>query len=218
VDAFDFVHEGASRVDLPSDGTFHALPISMLDAPLMLRHVVVPRESADAFRFVEMDNTLDAPLLPGPCDVYFDREFLMTIDLATVAPRGRIRAGLGVDQAVKCARNTTFAEVTSGLMGGSLSLKHTIKVEIANHRADAIDIEVRERIPIVPEREEDVKVEIAGVQPPWKPWEAAPTQAPLKGAYAWRVKVEPQGRAELAASYVVKLASKYELQGGNRRD
>ncbi|NUP06173.1 MAG: DUF4139 domain-containing protein [Polyangiaceae bacterium] len=218
VGGFDYVHTCASRVDVPSDGAFHSIPITTIESTLQLRHVVVPTESADVFRFVEIDNPIDAPLLRGPCDVYFDREFLLTIDLATIAPRGRIRAGLGVDQSVKCARNTHFSESTSGLMGGSLALKHTIKIELVNHRPDTVDVEVQERVPFVPEREDDIKVEIAAVQPPWQKLEPPLGSPPIKGAHAWRVNVEPSAKMDLAVTYVVKLPSKFELAGGNRRD
>lgn len=217
-DGFAYVHEGSSRVDVPSDGGFHSIPVTSFETELTLRHVAVPRETADVFRFVELDSPIDAPLLKGPCDVYFDRDFLLTIDLDTVPPRGRVRAGLGVDQSVKSARNTSYAETTTGLMGGSLSLKHTIKIEVINHRAAQIDVEVRERVPIAHEREDDIKVEITGVQPDWRPWEPTPPDLPIKGAYLWRVRLAPQQRAELTASYVVKIPSKLELSGGNRRD
>ncbi|MBK6512601.1 MAG: DUF4139 domain-containing protein [Polyangiaceae bacterium] len=217
VDGFDYAHACASRADVPADGSFHSLPITTVEAPLVLRYVAVPRESQDVFRFVELDNPLEAPLLRGPCDVYFDRDFLLTADLATVAPRGKVRAGLGVDQAIKCARNTSFAEASAGLMGGSLALKHTIKIELANHRADAADVEVRERVPFVPEREEDIKLEVAA-QPAWRPWEPPLGESPVKGAHMWRVSVEPGGRAELSATYVVKIPAKLELVGGNRRE
>lgn len=217
-DGFSYVHEGSSRVDVPSDGTFHSIPVAVFESALTMRHVAVPRESADVFRFLELDSPVDAPLLKGPCDVYFDRDFLVTIDLETVPPRGRVRAGLGVDQSVKTARNTTYAETTTGLMGGSLSLKHTINVEVINHRAIEIDLEVRERVPVAREREDDIKIEIAGVQPEWRPWEPSPPQVPVKGAYVWRMRLAPQQRAELSASYVVKIPSKLELSGGNRRD
>lgn len=218
VDGFDFVHQGASRIDIPSDGEFHSVPILSFDAAASLRHVVVPRESADAFRFVEIENPIDAPLARGPCDVYIDRDFLMTIDLHTVAPRGRLRAGLGVDQAIKVARNTSYAESTTGLIGGSLQLKQSITIDVTNHRADHADIEVRERAPVVPEREEDIKVEIVAVRPMWHALEPELGDAPVKGAFAWRVPIEPEQRAQLTVTYVIKLPSKLELVGGNRRD
>lgn len=217
-DGFAYVHEGSSRVDIPSDGTFHSIPIAVFESQLTIRHVAVPRESADVFRFLELDSPVDAPLLKGPCDVYFDRDFLVTIELETVPPRGRVRAGLGVDQSVKAARNTTYAETTTGLMGGSLSLKHGINIEIVNHRTVEIDLEVRERVPVAREREDEIKIEILGVQPEWRSWEPTPPQLPVKGAYVWRLRLGPQQRTELSASYVVKIPSKLELSGGNRRD
>ncbi len=130
----------------------------------------------------------------------------------------RSSAGLGVDSAVKCARNTTYQEATSGLMGGTLSLSHAIRIEVINHRSAPIDLEVRERVPFAPEREEDVKVEIVSVSPEWKPYRPLDADAPVRGAHAWRVAVGASKKAVFEASYAIRLPSKLELVGGNRRE
>jgi hypothetical protein len=56
------------------------------------------------------------------------------------------------------------------------------------------------------------------VKPPWAPWEPAPSEPPLKGGYAWRLKLEPKAKVELEAVYTVRIPAKLELVGGNRRD
>ncbi|MFO0551408.1 MAG: DUF4139 domain-containing protein [Polyangiaceae bacterium] len=227
LDGFDHAFDGEFAIDVPSDGEFHSVALAHHEANSTLRHVVVPREASDVFRMVELDSPFDVPLLRGPCDVYLDGAFLMTVDLATVAPRGKLRCGLGVDQAVKVARNTSFQESTTGLMSGTLVLRHSVKIELESHRSEVIDLEVRERLPQVPEREEDVKLEVLDVSPAWQPWEPAIGEPsaradgvapPLQGGYAWRASIEPRKKRELTFSYLIKIPAKLELVGGNRRD
>ena len=213
---FDYAYRGDAPVDVPSDGHFHAIPLTSSSADIELRHVVVPRESQDVFRIAEIPNPLDAPLLEGPADVYLGADYLLTTDLRVTPPKGKLRLGLGVDPAVKASRNTTFAEQSTGLMKGSLALRHGIEVEIVNHRKDAADVEVRERIPTLREREEDIEIELGEVEPPWEPYEQEEQR--IEGGQRWRVQVAPGERRRLRASYVVKIASKNELVGGNRRD
>lgn len=218
LEGFDSIYLGDSRIDLPTDDVPATVPIRAIEGPLSMLHVAVPRECSDVFRVLEMDNGLAGPLLRGPCDVYFDGQMLTTIDLGPVPPGGRLRAGLGVDPAVKCSRNTTYQESTSGLMGGSLSLTHAIRIDVVNHRTAPIDLEVRERIPFAPEREEDVKVDVVSVSPEWKPYRPLAADPPVRGGHAWRSAVGPSKRATFEAVYTIKLPSKLELAGGNRRD
>jgi hypothetical protein len=215
---FDALYEAHGVADVPSDGEPHVIPVLSSEAPCAIRHVAVPRETSEVFRLAEITSRLEAPLLPGPCDVYLGDAYFLAIDLPAVAPRGALSVGLGVDQAVKIARNVSFTGQSTGLMGGALALKHQIRIEVESHAAESIDLEVRERVPVAAEDEEDVKVEIGEVKPAWRTWEPPPIEAPLRGGYAWRVRLDPRQRAELSASYAVRIPSKLELVGGNRRD
>lgn len=206
---------------VPSDGEFHGVPLTAREARARRRFVVVPRESTDVFRVVELDNPLDGPLLPGPIDVYRGAEFTMTAEVASTPPRGRLTLGLGVEQAIKVARNTRFREDARGLLGGGLALEHDITVEIVNHLPVAADVEVRERIPVAAEEQkDDIEVEVTRAQPAWERWDPTPADAPvrLRGGYRWRTEVGAGGRAELSAGYVVQISAKQELVGGNRRE
>ena len=51
---------------------------------------------------------MPAPLLPGPAEVYVGGEYVLSTNLPAVAPRGNFKLGLGVEQAIRCARNTHF--------------------------------------------------------------------------------------------------------------
>jgi len=217
-DGFDAVYDASAPVDIPSDGDFHAVALLSSGGPCTISYVTVPRETSDVFRRADVVSPLDVPLLPGPCDVYTDGSFLLATDLEVVPPRGKVSLGLGVDQAIKVARNVWHSEQTAGLMGGSLVLKHVIKVELVSHKAHAVSVEVRERIPVPAENEEDVRVEVLETKPSWSAWEPPPSEPPLKGGHAWRVKLEPKAKVELEASYAVRIPAKLELVGGNRRD
>jgi uncharacterized protein (TIGR02231 family) len=213
---FDYIYRSDAPVDVPSDGDFHSIALSAADAPLDLFHVVVPRESSDVFRFAEVENPLDAPLLRGPADVYLGDDYLLATELRVTPPRGKLRLGLGVDSAVKASRNTTYVEQSTGLMGGSLALRHTIEIDLVSHRAEIADVEVRERLPTLLTEESDIKIEVTEVEPPWRAWQQ--DEARIEGGYRWRVQIEPGKRERLRVSYVVKISSKNELVGGNRRE
>ncbi|MCB9592732.1 MAG: DUF4139 domain-containing protein [Sandaracinaceae bacterium] len=214
---FDYVYRASGRLDAPSDGVFHNLGLAARDGEARARFVVVPRESRDAFRFVELDNPLDAPLLDGPVDIFIGGDFLMTSAIEEVPEGGVVRLGLGVEQRLKVSRNARFSEKSSGLMGGKLDLLHTIEVELDNLLPRAAEVEVRERIPVLREQEDDIRVEEGSASPAWEEWE--PDEQPeLEGGRRWQVTVAPGEKRTLTASYAVRIASKHELVGGNRRE
>lgn len=219
---YDHAYPAATHIDVPSDGSFHAVALAAADADVRRRYVVVPRESCDVFRTAELDNPIDAPLLSGPVDVYLGDDFLLTAPLDTTAARGRLELGLGVEQGIKVARNTRFREESAGLMGGSLELHHQIVVDINNNLDQPAPMEVRERVPIVPEaQEDDIKLNVGAVSPPWQPYEQTARSAgepELEGGYRWRVEVGAGASTTVRAEYVVKISSKQELVGGNRRE
>ncbi|MDC0670931.1 DUF4139 domain-containing protein [Nannocystis radixulma] len=213
---FDYVYAAETPIDIPSDGDYHSVPLLKQAAPSVLGYVVVPRESTDVFRFIKLKNPLDAPLLPGPADIYVGDDYLLSADLKVAPPRGEVKIGLGVEQAIKVARNTHYKEEAAGLMGGSLSLRHEIDVEIANRSARPVEIEVQERIPSLREREDEIHVDIGAVEPVWTPFE--PEHYELKGGYRWRVQLPAGEKKKLSATYVVRISAKKELVGGNRRE
>lgn len=216
-DGFDYAYRAEAPANIPSDGSYHALPLSQHQAAARPRYVVVPRETRDAFRFVEIDNPLPAPLLPGPADVYIGSDFLVTTDVRATPPRGLLRLGLGVEQGIKVSRNATFEEKTAGLMRGSLALRHEVRISVANRLDRSALVEVRERVPVsATEDDSDIDVAVIETRPVWQPYEQH--DAPIRGGRRWEVEVAPGKDADLLAVYEVRIAGKHELVGGNRRE
>ena len=220
-DGFDYAYAADAPVDLPSDGEYHSIPLMERRAAVVPRYVVVPRQLTDVFRTAEVDNPLEAPLLPGPVDVYLGSDFLLTSRIDATPQSGRVTVGLGVEGGIQVARNARFREESAGLMGGSLLLNHHIAVEMRNNLGRAAPIEVRERIPVARDGDDDVEVIEQAVSPAWEEWRPAPDgpgQPELRGGRRWRVTVPAGGRQDLRADYQIRISSKLELSGGNRRE
>jgi uncharacterized protein (TIGR02231 family) len=218
---YDYAFATDGAVDVASDGAWHSLALTARSGSARVRHVAVPREQPDVFRVATLTNPLDGPLLPGPIDVYDGGQFLVTSRVDYTPPGGKVSVGLGVDAAVKVARNTEFHEETAGMLRGALKLFHTITVEVENLSTRAIEVEVRERVPVKREGDDDVEVTLGKIDPAWERWTPdpdAPKDQRLRGAHRWRVEVAPRTKRVLRAAYEVKIAGKHELVGGNRRE
>ncbi|MBL0212509.1 MAG: DUF4139 domain-containing protein [Myxococcales bacterium] len=218
---YDYAYATDGAVDVRGDGAWHAIPVTERPGVAKLRHVAVPREQADVFRVAELVNPFPGPLLPGPIDVYDRGRFLVTSTVDYTPPGAPVEVGLGVDARVKIARNTEFREETAGMLRGALRLHHAITVEVENLSARPIELEVRERIPVTREGDDDVEVVIGKVEPGWERWTpdpGAPRDLRLRGGYRWKLAVPAAAKRALRAAYEVKIAGKLELIGGNRRE
>lgn len=219
--SYDYAFASDGAVDIASDGAWHAVALTTRPGTAKLRHVAVPREQADVFRVAEVENPFDGPLLPGPIDVYDRGQFLVTSSVDYTPPGGSVEVGLGVDAAIKIARNAEFHEEAAGMLRGALRLVHAISVEVENGSPRAIDLEVRERVPITRQGDDEIEVSMGRIDPAWEAWAPepdAPGTPRLRGAYRWRISLAPAAKKLLRASYDVKIPSKTELIGGNRRE
>ena len=220
-DAYDYLYAAELPSDVASDGAFHSMPVAAWDAKTISRHVAVPREAQQVYRLLEIESPLDAALLEGPLDVYEvsgdddDATYRTTARMPETPPRGRVEIGLGVEPAIKIARVTTFQEESAGLLGGSLALVHRVNVELRNLLPRAVTVEVRERVPIVRKDDAEVKIEVGSVEPAWEAWDQEQT---LRGGHLWKVALDSGATKSLSARYTIKIASKLELVGGNRRE
>jgi hypothetical protein len=220
-ETYDYAFASDGNVEIKSDAAWHSIAITARASTAKLRHVAVPREQADVFRVAAITNPFEGPLLPGPIDVYDRGQFLVTSEVDYTSPGGVVDVGLGVDPAVKIARNVEYHEETSGMLRGALRLIHAISIEVENLAQRPIDLEVRERVPVTREGDDDVEVAIGKVDPPWErytPDTDAPRDARLRGGFRWQILVPGATKKLLRAGYEVKIAGKHELVGGNRRE
>ncbi|MCY1019589.1 mucoidy inhibitor MuiA family protein [Pyxidicoccus sp. MSG2] len=216
---FDFSYTAEATVDVPSDGVFHSVALGARTGDASVLYVAVPREDSNVYRQAEVQNPLPAPMLAGPAEVYVGGEYVLSTTLPTVAPRGNFKLGLGVEQAIRCARNTRYREQRSGSkIVATTELWHDLTIDLANNLDRDIVCEVRERIP-QPAPDAEVVVEEGTVTPAWEPYTQQERGAKaLEGGRRWRLTVPANHTQQLSAQYVVKLYANNELEGGNRRE
>lgn len=216
--SFDYAYNADGRIDVPSDGEFHSVALTSKSTEVDLRYVVVPREDTNVFRIAQLRNPLQAPLLSGAADIYVDGEYILSTNIATVPPKGQMELGLGVEQAIKVARNTFYQEVRSGeTIVAFNELRHQIKIDVTNHLPKKAKIEVRERLPI-PEENAKVDVQIDRVSPEWKKYKQTEREKPIKGGYRWQIQIPAKQQTTLSVDYTIKTFVDNELIGGNRRE
>jgi uncharacterized protein (TIGR02231 family) len=218
---YDYAFTTDGAVDVQADGAWHSIAVTAKPSTAKLRHVTVPREQADVFRVAQVANPFTGPLLPGPIDVYDRGRFLVTSEVEYTPPGATVEIGLGVDAAVKVARNAAYSEEAAGMLRGALRLIHVVAVDIENLSGRMIELEVRERMPVKREGDDEIEIIPGKIDPPWERWTpdpGAPREQRLRGGYRWKLAVPAGAKKTLKAGYEIKIAGKLELVGGNRRE
>ncbi|WNG19562.1 DUF4139 domain-containing protein [Cystobacter fuscus] len=214
---FDHRFDVEARVEVPSDGRWHTVPVFSAPVGLSAEYVCVPSVEPRVFRTVKVENRTPHALLAGPVDVTLGDEFLMTSPLPTLVPGATQRLGLGVEEALKVSRHTRFDELSGGMFNNASTLLHHVRVELANRTSQRVTVEVLERVPAVPPSEKDIKVEETEVKPPWSRRVPPPGEPPVEGERTWRLTLQPGETQTLSAAWTVRIPSNKVLVGGNRR-
>ncbi len=212
--AYAYVCDAA--VNIPSDAQTHMVSVLEASAEIARAYVCVPGVSPEVFRTLSAHSPLALPLPAGPLDVYERGTFLLTGSLDDVAAGGRFEVGLGVEQAIKVARNVRFSEESEGLIKKHNAYAHHVVIDVQNLLTMPASIEIRERVPVAASDEEDIEVTEASADPPWDHYK--PKDDPLEGGRRWRVEVPAGEKTTLSASWTVRVPGGSELVGGNRRD
>ncbi|MBN8609423.1 MAG: DUF4139 domain-containing protein, partial [Deltaproteobacteria bacterium] len=213
---FDHRYDATTTVEVPSDGAFHSVAIIEAEGPAAMLHVSVPREDPAVFRTLSFTSPLEGAVLRGPVDVYLDGSLLVSSSVDPSPTGGKLEIGMGVDESVKVARNVRFREESAGLMGGSSHLVHELEIDVRNAGGAAIRLEVRERLPVTAKGEEDIEVRAGKTSPPWH--DTPPDDPSLEGGKRWVLDIRAGAEVKLSTEYTIRIASKNELVGGNRRD
>ena len=217
---YDYAFAASAPLDVPSDGGWHNLPLRTVPIDLTMEHVVVPRESTDVFRVARLANPNPLPIIGGPLDVYLGGEFLLSTTVGFAPPRATFEVGLGVEPRIKVARNARFDEESAGMLRGALKLMHEITIDLTSVHPRPVRLEVRERVPVPPAdaQSDDLSVTIDRVSHPWEPLPVDRAGGRVRGGHRWFVDLPAGAKASRSVAYHVKIPSKNELIGGNRRE
>jgi hypothetical protein len=212
---FAYRYRSSLPTPVPADGQLHRLSVLRTPAAAQTVYRTVPLRDPAVYRLATLANPLDQPLLAGPLDVFWERDFLVTAQLQTTAARAPIEANLGVEPRLKVARNVRHAQREGGLLGGRTLHDEEIAIDVESQLPHELTLEVIERLPV----SEDRKLEIKLVEenPPAEAYEQKERGLPIRGGRRFRVKLAPGGRGRCLLAYQLALPAKNEIVGGGRR-
>ena len=199
-----------------ADGQPHV--VTLLRRPGKLRRIYrcVPLLDTNVYQMARFENPLGLPLLAGPVRVYREGDFVVAGPLDTTPPGKNVTVNLGVEPGISVARNTHFIETTHGLFGGDTALTHTVEIEVRSKLAEAVEVEVIERVPV--SRDDEIEVKVLEVSPKAEPYSQKDRGQVIQGGRLFSLQLKPGESKRCTLEYRITIPSKQVLKGGNRRD
>lgn len=198
-------------VDLPSDGRPVHVRLESWEAEASVTWLAHPERSPQVVLRSRQPNGASRPLLAGPVDLYTTSDAADA--RANAVGRGRIgfvppgepfALGWGSHDAVRVTRKSE-AKVERARLTGRQTWRFSVIAKVANLGAEAVDVRVRERIPVS-------EIGEVTVQPPTAtpPLDNGPDQ---DGLCTWRVALAPGEVRELNLAWTVEAPASVRLDG-----
>ena len=213
---YDHRYASSALATIPSDGLLHHIDVTRRETAGTLSWRCVPVEDEQVYRIVALKNPLESPLLSGPIEIFVEGSFLLATRQPHVDVGGRLEVGLGVDERVRVARNVRTQEEQQGLLGGKTTIEHVVTTELVSQLDFEATVQVIDRVPV--SRDEQIQVKEYEHEPAARAYTQRKLERPVEGGRCWTVALKPGGRRTITSRYTITLGTKYELQGGNRRD
>jgi uncharacterized protein (TIGR02231 family) len=192
--AFATTFDVPSRQDLASDGRTRRMHVGTVRLEGEVAHECVPGLSPHAFLVAAVRNASDLPLLAGASRVILGGQFVGRGRIEDVAPGQEFDLALGVDRAVEVERKLVARERDAS--GSRHESRARYRIEVTNHRTEPIRLTLRDRVPLSPD--EDVDVRVRDVEP--KP----AADGDEDGILVWSLDVAPGARETAEFGYEVR--------------
>jgi uncharacterized protein (TIGR02231 family) len=206
--ATDFVadYRIAGRVTVVSDRQAHLYPIGDEELSIDLLARVNLAATRNAHLEAKGRYRGEVPIDSGVVQLFRDDTFVGVASLPLVLPEDELRIPFGVDDRIRVTMREERTESGDRGITGKYQLdEHKRRFEITSFHANAIPIEVIDRIPVP--RNDDIKVEVME--------EATPPDVKdldgMQGVYLWKFAGTPRKTETIRHLYSVRYPREYVL-------
>jgi hypothetical protein len=200
---FRFTLYAPGRHSVASEGKRQRIPLLKRELKVKPFYRIAPGASSYAYLMAELRNTTGRPILRGNANLFTGDMFSGRSWLNTSLPGKTIKLPLGVDDGVKVERHARQKTVVEGMIFKDDVSEYTVEIEIANHHRYAVEVELRDQIPVKQGR----KVEVKGFSSSPK------MKKPDKdGMITWKGKIGASSVKKLKFTFRITRPKDWELR------
>ena len=187
------------RTSLAADGQLRLYPIAAdaFDTQLVAR--IVPSQSRSAHLEATFRYERDTPIEAGELQLYRDGAYVGRATTDAFLPGAEVRMPFGADERIKVAvRDEAAHSDEGGLVSRQVTRETRRRFDITNYHAEAMPIEVVDRVPV--SRNDDVRVEVLKGA-------TEPSERKLDGkagVLLWKFSAEPRKLVSIRHYYSVR--------------
>lgn len=187
------------RTSLAADGQVRLYPIATdaFDTQLVAR--VVPGQSRSAHLEATFRYERDTPIEAGELQLYRDGAFVGRATTEAFLPGAEVRMPFGTDERIKVTvRDEAAHSDESGLVSRQITRETRRRFDITNYHAEALPIEVVDRVPV--SRNNEVRVEVlkGATEPNDRKLDGK------AGVLLWKFSAEPRKLVSIRHYYSVR--------------
>ncbi len=193
-------------VDLPSGRDPRRVLILHGTLTGKLSRYAAPRFSQNVYVTGDVTNSLEAPLLAGPADVYIESpaagaqgktsSFVGKEQMKTVATGQEFTVHLGIDQDIKVTHKLEKKEYVTKEGAPVRKIRYSFLVTLENFKKDAANVKLQDRIPVSTLKE--VKVTNVDLEP-------RPAEEREDGILTWNLSPAPKQKIEIRIAYTIEF-------------
>ena len=155
--------EITDRHSIPSDSKPYSIAIYEKDLKANYKHYSVPKMDKDAFLIGQVTGWEDLDLIPGPMNIYYDKNFIGVAQLDTRNLNDTLNLSLGRDPKVLVKRIKMKELTKKQFLQSKKKMTVAYKMTVKNNRDQPVNLELLDQIPLSSMKEIDIDVkEISG--------------------------------------------------------
>lgn len=186
------------KINLPytikSDSKPYVVDIKNIDLPVMYKYLSIPKLDKDAFLMARVSGWENLSLMPGTANVYFEGSYVGTSFLETNSTNDTLEISMGRDKNIIIHREKVEELCKNTVMGGNKKSARGFEIVVKNNKSKAIEIEIKDQIPLSPYKEVIVEVVNNG----------GGQYNEKTGELKWLLTIQPGETKTLSFSYQVK--------------
>lgn len=204
--------EVPSRTTIESEGNENRVPLSSNELKGELRYTAVPSQIESVYREIDVENSLQYALLPGPIDLFVEGTYFGKERAGLVKPSESFTLPLGEaqDMTVKWEQKRDYEE-DSGLVRSYRSIQRDYLITVENLSGSTRKVVVLEPSPV--SKNEKISVEVTKISPNPLPLKDKARLDDREGILEWHTTVQPKESTELSYSTTVEFKSDLTVTG-----
>ena len=192
------------RASVPGNGETRKVTVAVLPLKGRMDYITAPKLDSVVYRRCQARNDSRYTLLPGRGQLLEGDNFLGACEIDQTAPNQEMELAFGADERVRVERELTMREVDKTLLGDKRRTRFAYKITIDNLRSEAVEVLVRDQIPL--SRSEEIKVRLENAEP------KVTTQTPLN-VLEWKLAVGAGEKRGIRFEYTVEHPRQMDVLG-----